>query len=174
MTEVLDLDSRRRIYEFLEANPGVHLRLIGKVLGMSTGMLSYHLRYMERRGLLRSEEEGHRRRYFDARAFAEAQRKIIGVLRQDVPRKIIMELLGYQERTFAELRAAVGVSKSTLSYHLKKMLEREVLLRTRRDRESVFALRDHEGVAKLLVQNRKSFRDDAVNRFADNWLRLRA
>src|SRR4030067_449451 len=102
MTDGLDLDRRPRIYEFLEANPGVHLRLIGKVLGMSTGMLSYHLRYMERRGLLRSEEEGHRRRYFDARAFAEAQRKIIGGLRQDVPREIIMEPLGYQERTVAE------------------------------------------------------------------------
>src|SRR3972149_9416110 len=104
MTEVLDLDSRRRIYEFLEANPGVHLRLIGKVLGMSTGMLSYHLRYMERRGLLRSEEEGHRRRYFDARAFAEAQRKSIRVLRQDVPREIIMELLGDQERPVVPVR----------------------------------------------------------------------
>lgn len=173
MTEVLALDSRRRIYEFLEANPGVHLRLIGKVLGMSTGMLSYHLRYMERRGLLRSEEEGHRRRYFDARAFAEAQRKILGILRQDVPRKIIMELLQNRERTFAELREAVGVSKSTLSYHLKRMLEREALVRTRPDRESVFALRDHDEVAKLLVENRGSFRDDAVNRFADHWLRLR-
>ena len=50
MPEGLELESRRRIYDFLTANPGVHLRKIGQVLGMSTGMLSYHLGYLERNG----------------------------------------------------------------------------------------------------------------------------
>src|SRR3970040_1079855 len=77
MTEGLELESRRRIYEFLLANPGVHLRRIGQNLGMSTGMLSYHLGILERRGLLKSEELGHRKRYFIARAFADGQPRIL-------------------------------------------------------------------------------------------------
>lgn len=161
MTEALNLDSRRRIYEFLQANPGVHLRLIGKVLGMSTGMLSYHLDYLERNGLLRSEAEGHRKRYFSG-AFAEAQRKIIGTLRQDVPRKIVLQILEHRERTFAQLQGAVGVSKSTLSYHLKRMLQRDVVVRMKRERESVFQLRDPDGVLRTLVDNQRSFRDESV------------
>src|SRR5256712_8163283 len=115
MSEGLELESRRRIYDFLVANPGVHLRRIGHALGMSTGMLSYHLGYLERNGVLKAEEDGHRKRYFIARAFVEAQRRILAVLRQDVPRKILVELLTYEGRTFAELQASVGVSKSTRS-----------------------------------------------------------
>src|SRR6266566_4156600 len=98
MTEGLELESRRRIYDFLTANPGVHL---------------------QRNGVLKAEEDGHRKRYFIARAFVEAQRRILAVLRQDVPRKIMLELLTYGDRTFAELQMSVGVSKSTLSYHLQ-------------------------------------------------------
>ena len=56
MREGLELESRRRIYDYLTANPGVHLRRIGQALGMSTGMLSYHLGYLERNGLLRLDQ----------------------------------------------------------------------------------------------------------------------
>ena len=173
MTEGLELESRRRIYDFLTANPGVHLRRIGQVLGMSTGMLSYHLGYLERNGVLKAEEDGHRKRYYIARVFVEAQRRILAVLRQDVPRKIMLQLLTYGDRTFADLQMNVGVSKSTLSYHLQKLMQRDLLVRTKRERESVFTIKDTEEVRKLLLANRSSFQDDAVDRFADLWTKLR-
>ncbi len=173
MTEGLELESRRRIYNYLLANPGVHLRRIGQALGMSTGMLSYHLMYLEREGMLKSETDGHRKRYFIARAFMEAQRRILGVLRQGVPRKIVLEILSNGERTFAELRDATGVSKSTLSYHLSHMMARDLLIRYRRERESVFAIKDMDEVTRLIVANRQSFQDDAVDRFADLWTKMR-
>ncbi|HEY7588600.1 MAG TPA: winged helix-turn-helix transcriptional regulator [Thermoplasmata archaeon] len=172
MTEGLELESRRRIYEYLLQNPGVHLRRIGQALGMSTGMLSYHLMYLERLGMLKSEADGHRKRYFIARAFMEVQRRILGLLRQDVPRRIVLEILLQGERTFSELQAAAGVSKSTLSYHLQKMTSRELLVRYRRERESVFAIKDMDEVSRLLVTNRQSFHDDTVDRFADLWTKV--
>lgn len=172
MADGLELESRRRIYDFLTANPGVHLRRIGQVLGMSTGMLSYHLGYLERNGLLKSDEDGHRKRYFIARGLVEAQRRILAILRQDVPRQIVLELLMHGERTFGELQLSVGVSKSTLSYHLQKLLGRELLLRAKRERESVFSIKDMEEVRKLLLANQSSFQDDAVDRFADLWTKI--
>lgn len=173
MTDGLELESRRRIYDYLLANPGMHLRRIGRALGMSTGMLSYHLMYLEREGMLKSEADGHRKRYFIARAFMEAQRHILGVLRQDVPRRIVVDILVNGERTFAQLRETAGVSKSTLSYHLQKMMQRDLLVRFRRERESVFAIKNMDEVTQLLVANRQSFHDDAVDRFADLWDNLR-
>ena len=136
-------------------------------------MLSYHLMYLERAGMLKSEADGHRKRYFISRAFVEAQRRILGVLRQDVPRRIVLDILLHGERTFSELQIAAGVSKSTLSYHLQKMTSRDLLVRFRRERESVFAIKDMDEVSKLLVANRQSFHDDAVDRFADLWLKVR-
>src|SRR3990172_8841814 len=82
----LELESRRRIYEYLTANPGVHLRRIGQALGMSTGMLSYHLGVMEKQGLLLSEAARHRRRYYLAQSYREEQRRVVALLRGGGPR----------------------------------------------------------------------------------------
>ena len=139
---------------------------------MSTGMLSYHLDVLERRGLLKVEQQSHRKRYFIARAFADAQRHILAVLRERVPRRIVLDILLHGQRSFAELHAAMGVSKSTLSYHLKKLLQRGILVRSRRGRESVFVIRDLDEVSKLLVENRRSFQDEVVDRFVENRMRV--
>src|SRR3989475_12376810 len=118
----LELQSRRRIYEFLSANPGVHLRRIGQTLGMSTGMLSYHLGVMERQGLLKSEAARHRRRYYLAQAYRPEQRLVLALLRERVPRTIPLELATHGERTFADLLPGTPVTKSTPSHPPAKVV----------------------------------------------------
>jgi len=170
----LQLESRRRIYDFLTANPGVHLRRIGQILGMSTGMLSYHLGVMERHGLLKSEAVRHRRRYYLAQAYRPEQRLVLALLRERVPRTIMIELATHGERTFADLLRTTRVTKSTLSYHLAKVVASGVLVRSRRERESVFALRDGGAVANLILSCAASIPDEAVGRFVTIWPRLQA
>jgi len=53
------------------------------------------------------------------------------------------------------------------------MIHRDLLVRTKRERESVFTIKDLEEVRKLLLANQSSFHDDAVDRFADLWTKLR-
>src|SRR2546428_516734 len=140
---------------------------------LATVSVKSYARHRERRLLLLAAAFG----IFLAQGvwlLVEAQRRILAVLRQDVPRKILVELLTYEGRTFAELQASVGVSKSTLSYHLQKLMQRDLLVRTRRERESVFTVKDVEEVRKLLLANRSSFNDDAVDRFADLWSKMRS
>ena len=170
----LELESRRRIYDFLTANPGVHLRSIGQTLGMSTGMLSYHLGVMERQGLLKSEAARHRRRYYLAQAYRPEQRLVLALLRERVPRTIMLELATHGERTFADLLVATHVTKSTLSYHLAKVVASGVLVRSRRERESVFALSDGRAVTSLILSCATSLPDEAVGRFVKIWPRLQA
>src|SRR2546428_8979369 len=94
----LELQSRRRIYEFLSANPGVHLRRIGQTLGMSTGMLSYHLGVMERQGLLKSEAARHRRRYYLAQAYRPQQPPGPPPLPRPGPRPILVDPPNHPDR----------------------------------------------------------------------------
>jgi hypothetical protein len=51
-------------------------------------------------------------------------------------------------------------------------MHREVLLRGKKERESVFSIKDLEEVRKLLLANRVSFKDDAVDRFANLWTKI--
>lgn len=169
----LELESRRRIFDYIASHPGVHLRKMERDLSLSTGMLSYHLDVLERRGVLRSEVQENRRCYFPAKAFRQDQRRALALLRQRVPRRILLELLLNGPRTFAELQAQAGVSPSTLSYHLKKLSVASLVLRGRRERESVLEVKDRELVADLLVTAGASLEDDAVERFVDLWSKLR-
>lgn len=171
--EGLELESRRRIFEYVASHPGVHLRQIERDLSLSTGMLSYHLEVLEKRGLLRSEVQENRRCYFPAKAFRQDQRRALALLRQRVPRHILLDLLLHGPRTFGELQAAAGVSPSTLSYHLKKLAGASLVVRGRRERESVLQVRDPDLVADLLVTAGASLEDDAVERFVDLWTKLR-
>src|SRR3989442_11385975 len=105
----LELQGRRRIYEFVSASAGVHLRRIGQTLGMSTGMLSYHLGVMERQGLLKSEAARHRRRYYLARAYRPEQRLVLALLRERVPRTVMIDPPTHGGRPFrAPLRRPRG------------------------------------------------------------------
>src|SRR2546428_13713463 len=117
----LELQSRRRIYEFLSANPGVHLRRIGQTLGMSTGMLSYHLGVMERQGLLKSEAARHRRRYYLAQAYRPEQRLLPPPPRGRGARTIMIHPPPPRGRAFSDLLPGTQVTQSTPSLPLSKV-----------------------------------------------------
>ena len=42
----LELVNRRRVYEFINTNPGFHLREIQRKLDMPIGLLKFHIQYL--------------------------------------------------------------------------------------------------------------------------------
>lgn len=173
MPEPLDLESRRRLFEYLEANPGTHMRELERALGMSTGMLTYHLDYLERAGLIRVEDAGYRKHYFVAAQFRPDERSVIALLRQPTPRRILIALLTAQSLSFQELLATIGVAKSTLSFHLHKLTTTNLVTVRRQEREHHYAVGEPDRVARLLIAIRESVADDAVERFVALWTKLR-
>jgi predicted transcriptional regulator len=171
--EGLELENRRRIYQYVASRPGTHMRQIERDLAMAPGLLTYHLEVLEKRGLLRSEVQGNRRCFFPAKAFHRSQRRLVGLLRQRVPRLILLLLLRSSPRTFAGLQAEVGVSPSTLSYHLKKLDREGAVVKGRREKESTYEVRDREMLLDLLVAHGPSLGRDVVEEFADLWDKLR-
>jgi predicted transcriptional regulator len=169
MEDPLNLENRRRLYRLINDSPGTHLREIQRELGMPSGLLSYHLDYLERRGLIRSEDDGYRKRYFIADQFRLRDRRIISLLRQDSPRKIIIHLLLEESSSFSEIREALGISKSTLSYHMKKLTKSGLVLSEIREREKFYRLEDPEGVMDMMVSIRSVIEPDTADRFAEIW-----
>ncbi|MDD1767291.1 MAG: helix-turn-helix domain-containing protein [Methanomassiliicoccales archaeon] len=172
MEEALNLENRRKIYGFISKNPGTYLREMERDLGMQPGLLSYHLDYLERRELLRIEDDGYRKRYFPGAEYKLKGRKVISLLRLDSPRKILIHLLVNGSTSFRDLLPAVGVSKSTLSYNMKKLTAAGVVQVVRSERELVYRVDDPDEVADLLISIRESLENDAVDRFVDIWSKL--
>lgn len=170
--DALELESRRAIYEYIARYPGTYLRAIEKATGLQMGVLEYHLQYLEKQGILSSEDDGYRKRYFVKEEVQYLDKSVISILRQKTPRKIIIHIMLNGKASFQEIQKAVKVSKSTLSFHLKKMTESKMLIVEKEGKQKIYSVKDEERVARVLITYRESFLDSVVDRFVEAWLEL--
>ncbi|HUR68743.1 MAG TPA: ArsR family transcriptional regulator [Candidatus Thermoplasmatota archaeon] len=163
--EALELDARRHIYEHILATPGTHLRGVHRAVRLPFGQVLYHLNYLEKLELVVVKKDGKFSRYFVKNLIGRQEKNIISVLRHEVPRTISILLLFNDEMTHKQILEHVGVSPSTLSFHLAKMVEAEVVSREQRGRESIYRLVDRDATTKTLIRHRASFHCAVVDRF---------
>ncbi len=170
--DALELETRRAIYEYIAKYPGTYLRAIEKATGFQMGLLEYHLQYMEKHGILSSEDDGYRKRYFVKEEVQYLDKAVISILRQKTPREIIIHIMLNRRASFQEIQKVMNISKSTLSFHLKKMTESDMLVVEKEGRQNIYSVKDEERVARVLITYRQSFLDNVVDRFVDAWLEL--
>jgi len=165
--EALELEARRRIYEYILATPGTHLRGVHRAVRLPFGQVLYHLNYLEKLDLVVVKKDGKFSRYFVKNLIGRREKDVISVLRHEVPRTISVLLLFYKELSHKQILEHVEVSPSTLSFHLAKMVDAEVVTREQRGRESIYRLADELLVTKTLIRHRASFRCEIVDRFCE-------
>jgi predicted transcriptional regulator len=172
--DALAQGTRRRIFEFVRAHPGTHMREIQRKLDMSAGTLEYHLHVLVRSDLLATRRQGRYVRYYIASQTGRAEKDVLGFLRQEVPRQVCTLLLMEPNMSHGELLRNFRIAPSTLTFHLRKLLDGAVLDAERVGRETRFRVRDPELVKKCLLDFRASFLDDVVDRFAATFLDIGA
>ncbi|MCD6111189.1 MAG: helix-turn-helix domain-containing protein [Thermoplasmata archaeon] len=169
---LLELDTRKRIYQYIVSNPGAHLRKIARDLNMNLGVVEYHLRALERDDLVVGREEGRYRRFYAEGKVGSEDKKLLSLLRQEVPRRVILHILQEGEATAGELAEASGVSPGTLTFHLKKLKKAGAVEVEKRGRQRVVRLTDPRRVARLLIMYKESFTDTLVKSFVSTWEEL--
>ena len=90
---ILKLEKRREIYNFILENPGLHLREISRRINISFGGLRHHLDILKKQELIITKDDLKYTRYYATQKVGKNDREILNLLRQDVPRKIIYLLL---------------------------------------------------------------------------------
>ncbi len=172
MSGALDLESRRRMFDFIRSRPGTYMREMERELEMQVGMLTYHLRVLTDAGMVRTEQEGNHIRYFPSDGFVLTDRKVLSYLRNHSTRAILMHALDRGSIGFGELVELTGVSKSTLSYHLKRMHAAGLIVVTKGDSTAV-SVADPEQLTNLLVWVKEDLERDSADALIDVWNRLR-
>lgn len=128
--EILAVETRRTLFDFVRKNPGYHLREISRALSLSTTLADYHLRFLEKHDLIASTMDGEYKRFYprslpgggEARpALTDEEKTVLAFLRQPVPFRVIDFLMEREAATHKEILEHLSVSASTLSHHLKKM-----------------------------------------------------
>lgn len=165
----LSLPTRKRLFEYVEANPGIHFNQLKRDLDMETGLLQYHLRELEEYGVLESEEYQSKRRVFVTRELDEQERAILAVLRYETTRGILLFLLEHGPARNGDIAEAVGVTPATVSWHLSNLIEQDIVEPMEDGRTTSYEVGDEELTVQLLVRYRESFLDRAVDRIIDFW-----
>ncbi len=170
----MDIEIRRDIYSYIQDNPGLHLRALQRALDISLGNLRYHLDYLEKNELIVTNFDGYRKTYFPPQERFGWDRGVLALLRQRMPREIIICLIERSEyMSFNEIQTKMNISKSSLSFQLKKLTENKIVQFGRADGKNYYFIseKDKERVINLLIQYQSSFIDEAIDRVVDVWLR---
>ena len=96
-------------------------------------------------------------------------RKLLSLLRQMIPRRIVLFLMKNPGSSFGEIAKALDMPPSSLSFHVKKLVKAEVIDRVKKGRVSFFRVRDPERVWSNIQAHKQSFLDELVDRFVSTW-----
>lgn len=155
---VFEVETRRRIFETICKYPGIHLRELCRTVDLKLNLVDYHLRYLEKRGIISSTEDSQFKRYFAKDEMGAEQRRdlishmdkpLVSMLRQPVPFKIVILLAESGVMTHGELTKLLGKSPSTVSHHLSKLLEAKMVIKT--DDGRAYRLAEPSRIEKILV-----------------------
>jgi len=166
---VLELDSRKKIYEIVDQYAGCHMREIQRISGLSFGMVSYHLTFLCKYNLIREEKDGNYVRYYP-NTLEKHDEKLLGLLRQRSVRTILMFIIDNEGCSHQQISEGVHLSPSTTTWHLKKLIDNGIIISDRRIKGKAYYLGiPRDRVINLLISYRESFVDTLVDGFLDLW-----
>jgi len=168
LQDALALDVRKKIYNLLKRSPGLHFREIQRRTKLATGSLQYHLEYLTKRHLLKQEKDLKFTRFYLVRQSFEHSKEM-NVLRQPSLRKIVLFLLKKKRANNNQISKQIGLSPSTTSWHLDKLLEKGVVEKRKKGRKTIYTLTEREKTTSILVKYKRSFFDEMVDNFVEVW-----
>lgn len=182
---ILELKIRQDIYGFINKNPGLHLREISRKMNILLITIRYHLKYLEKQGLIETKSLDGFKRYYVTNKFSTKEKEIINLLRQEVPRKILLYMGFFLFCSQIKISKEFRKHPSTIDFHLKKLkklgiieevYEKEIKIRIEDDiiikqdkmrNERTYMFKDMEvlnAIYKFLIICKNSFSDkDAIN-----------
>jgi predicted transcriptional regulator len=167
--EILEIDIRRNIYEIVKKFAGCHFREIERKSGFATGSVKYHLDYLTRNGLITQEKDSGNVRYYPIQ-FSSENKKLLGLLRQESIRKILLFLLIHEDANNEQIASYVDLSPSTVSWHLKKLESNGIIKPKKTGRKSLYQIMiEKKEIIALLITYKESFLDSLVDNVIEMW-----
>jgi len=164
---VLELESRRKIYQVVMQHAGGHMREIQRASGMSLGTVSYHLSYLGKHNLIKEEKDGNYVRYYPSTIDIRDE-KLLSLLRQRSVRTILLFILTHEGCSHQEISAGVNLSPSTTTWHLKKLIDNGIVVSDKKIKGKAYSLCiSKERIMSLLITYRESFLDNLVDGLLD-------
>lgn len=118
---------RPKIVNYIQMHPGTSFKTIKTIFGLADGTLRYHLRYLEKKGRIRSDPD--KRVYYPTRhgrerSLSRTQQRLIHIIRR------------HPGITQKELSARAKISRLAVRNNITPLVEKEMLSVVRVGRET--------------------------------------
>jgi predicted transcriptional regulator len=147
-------DTKRRIIiDFITKNPGIRYRELLRLTGFSNGSLAHHLLVLEETKATQVCRQKNCKitRYYSVNiSFKELQ--IIGCIKQQTAQNIIAFILKKNLCTFTEILRCIGKARSTLSWHLKRLVGAGIIQSIPRGKYDFYRL-INVGIVSTIINN---------------------
>ena len=117
-----------RVLQYIQENPGCHLRQIKRELTMSMGTIQYHLNLLEKQGKISSERQNLHKYYFPIGLFEQNERDILKILNQETAREILMMIFEKKNPTQTDIANTIKISSASVNWHIKRLIELGLIL----------------------------------------------
>jgi predicted transcriptional regulator len=169
-------DTAERILQFIQQNPGCHLRKIKVMMHISLGTAQYHLDRLEKMGRIASTRLGLYRHYFPVGIFHENEKEILKVLGQETTREILMLIIERQAPTQTDIASSVGISSASVNWHIRHLIKFKLIEEVKEGKYKRYQLHDRESLSRYITMLMRNYYpniwDKWSNRLAEIFLSL--
>ena len=162
-------DIHSKLIRHINEQPGIRYRELLRLSGLSNGVLTYHITNLEksRQIIVDRNNKTKTTRYYSNYIPAE-ETDIIGCIRNNSARQIIVFILDHDSCTFNEIIEYTKKAPSTISWHLKRLKAAGVIsILYTGHCQHTYKVRDFESVTNVLSKYKESFTDKIVNNYTE-------
>jgi len=126
-SDILSLEVRRKIYNFIKMNPGMHLRKISRELKIPKTTLMYHIKVLKEHELLSTNLKEGYTRFYVIKNVSYRYKKVLNLLRNDTTRNILLMILLYKISSRREISEELGMHPNSITFQLRKLLKMDII-----------------------------------------------
>ncbi len=160
-------DTAERILQFIQHNPGCHLRKIKEATDISMGTAQYHLERLEKGTRVVSTRHGLYRHYFPAGIFKENEKEILKILGQETAREILMFIIEEQAPTQTEIANRIGISSASVNWYIRRLIEIMLIIEIKDGRYKRYQLRDRTTSSRYITMLMRNYYPNIWGRWSD-------
>ena len=161
-----------RVLQYIQENPGCHLRKIKRELDMSMGTIQYHLILLEKQGKVSSERQNLHKYYFPIGLFEQNEKDILKILNQETAREILLVILE-QKPTQTDISNIIKISSASVNWHIKRLVDLGLILEQKDGKFKRYTLGiDSKNIVSLMKNYHPNIWNKWSNRLAEMFLSL--
>lgn len=161
--------NRTRIRSLIFVLPGVHMRQVQRILGLSFSSVRYNVESLKKGREIQDWSQSGRSRLFPSEV-AESDRIVYSHLRTRSSRKILRAFLQKDKLTNSELAEITHYAKSTLSESIHSLMDAGLLSRSfSLDGRVAYQLRNPTRVVPMIRDADHTVLGEATDRFIQLW-----